>query len=394
MDKFKLKIIKITKVEKILLSILTLAIGFVYFIIPVSLSDKTVNSEIKDVNKVISSFNFIGEKKKLIVFEDTYANAIYENEGNIESHYINLKEEKEISLLDFIKDNQEFLFNQKIYELLLLKYPSKIVDILINQAKQTFVFEEDYLNVIYDVTNILDTKRNFNIKIYYNEIKDYLEFIPKIIQEYENETGFDYNPEKISVSFTFDDGPNGKKTQKLIAALEDYKMSATFFMVAYKLEYDSETVQKVYNSHSEVGYHSFYHEYFTRQSTNKVKEEFTKANNILNSITGGSFELTRPPYGDYNKTILQALDNVFVRWNIDTNDWRYKDAEYIKKHVLENISNNSIILFHDTYDTSIEAAISLMETLYLMDVQVLSVTELAKLRGIELQNHEVYYDFK
>lgn len=394
MDQFKLKKLKITKTEKIVLTLLTLAISFIYFIVPVDLSDKKVLNEVKDVKAIINNFNFPGEMKTKNVFNEEYANIVYLNDGNLDSHFVNLETETEISVLDFIKDDQEIFFYEKLKELLLLKYPSKIVDILISEAKQTFIFEQYYLTIYYDVTNLLNTKREFNIKVYYNEISEFLEFKPEISNNSQREDGFVYDPNKISVSFTFDDGPNGKKTQTLIDVLEDYKMSATFFMVANKLENDVATVKKVYDSHSEVGYHSYRHEYFTRQSSEKIKEEFAKSDAMLYQITGGHFKLTRPPYGAYNKTTLESIDNAFIRWNLDTNDWQYKDVEYIKKYVLDNISNNSIILFHDTYKTSIEAAISLIETLYLMDVQVLSVTELANLRNIELLSHEVYYDFK
>ena len=116
--------------------------------------------------------------------------------------------------------------------------------------------------------------------------------------------------------------------------------------------------------------------------------------NIFNDITGGNFKLTRPPYGSYTKTTLNAIDNAFIRWNLDTNDWKYKDPEYIKNYVLENISNNSIILFHDSYDTTVEAIYDLIPILYLKDIQVMSVTNLANLRGMTLENHVVYYDFK
>jgi len=394
MDQFKLKKIKITKTEKIIIVILTIMVSVVYFIVPVNLKDKEVEYKTHNIKNVLQKFIFDGQEQVKTVFENTYANVVYLNKGIVESHFINLETEKEIEFNDFIKDDKEDNFFNKIRELLLLKYPQKIVNILVNEAKKTYVFHEYYLSIEYDIANLLDTSRLFNLKVYYNEIVDYLEFKPIVSEESEVETGFSYDPSKVSVAFSFDDGPNGNKTQRLIDALEDYKMSATFFFVANKMDNDKITVKKVYDSHSEIGYHSYRHEYFTKQSTEEIKAEFAKSDSILNQITGGHFKLSRPPYGAYNKNVLNAIDNAFIRWNLDTNDWQFKDPEYIRKYVLDNLSDNSIILFHDSYNTSVEAAITLMETLYLMDVQVLSVSELAKLRNIELSNHEVYYDFK
>ena len=96
---------------------------------------------------------------------------------------------------------------------------------------------------------------------------------------------------------------------------------------------------------------------------------------------------------DFQK-VLESIDTPFVRWDIDTNDWRYHDAEYITKYVLENYSNGDIILFHDSYDTTVKAINKLVPILYNLDVQVLSITEYTKLKNINLENHKMYFDFK
>lgn len=396
MEQFRLKKLKVTKIEKVSVFILIILICFVYLFYPVNIVERIVsyNNAATDSKKVIKSFAFPGTFQKQMIFEDQYANVIHINNGQTESHFINVKEKKEVAFKDFVKDNMENAFLEKEKDLLLLKYPLLIVDVLVNDLDKTYVFEDDYLHITYNVSDEIETTRKFTLKIYYNEIASYLEFVPPIVESYENESGFIYDANKISVSFTFDDGPNGKKTQTLIDALEDYKMSASFFMVGNKLYYDAETVKKVYNSHSEVAYHSYKHEYFTRQSMTQIQEEFIISNNLLYEITGGHFKLTRPPYGAYNAQTLEAIDNAFIRWNLDTNDWRYRDVEYIKKYVLDNLSDGSIILFHDSYQSTIDAVLDLIKTLYLMDVQVLNVTELAKLKGVNLENHEVYYDFK
>ena len=393
MDQFKLKKIKATKYEKIVVSFLIMAICFLYLIYPVNMAKDDIKKDRNNIDDVLQSIGFKGTLQKKVVFDDIYVNAIYLNKGKTESHLVNADQEKEVGIDGFIKDSKEKDFSAKEKELLFLKYPSKVASLLM-KSKKTYLFEEGYLRISYDIKDKLETVRKFTLQIDYNDISEFLEFIPPSKEEAIRETGFIYDPSKISVSFTFDDGPNGKKTQELIDALEDYKMSATFFMVANKLSADSETVKKVYNSHSEIGYHSLYHESLPNQTTSIIQDEFIKASSLLYNITGSYFKMTRPPYGAFNQRILDATENVFVMWNLDTNDWRYKDPEYIKKYVLDNLVDGSIILFHDSYQTSVDAAKELMETLYLMDVQVLSVSELAKLKGVELQNHEVYYDFR
>ena len=158
-------------------------------------------------------------------------------------------------------------------------------------------------------------------------------------------------------------------------------MSATFFMLGNKILNDEETVKKVTNSHSEVGYHSFNHTSFIKQKISEVKNEYQTSDEIFYNLTSHYFKYTRPPYGSYNQKVLESIDTPFVRWDIDTNDWRYHDAEYITKYVLENYSNGDIILFHDSYDTTVKAINKLVPILYNLDVQVLSITEYTKFFG-------------
>ena len=393
MKKFKLRKVKITP-KDIQITIFILVMLLI-LIIPLKLGDNIVVSmPSKTPSEIIKSFNYEGELTSLNIFQNEYASILYKTDEVYKGHLINLKAEKEVLYNDFIKEEEINNFNNKIHELLLLKYPKIIVNILENDANKEYSFEDRELVIYFYPINNLETTRKFNIRVNYQEIYQYLNFDVTLDETYSNESGYDYDSSKRTVSFTFDDGPNNTKTIAILSALEDYKMSATFFMVGYKLENDAQTVISGAKSHSEIGYHSYKHSYFTKQSTDEIKREFKNSDDILYNLTGKHFILTRPPYGAYNKNTLNAIDNIFIRWNLDTNDWRYKDVDYIENYVLSNITDGDIILFHDSYATSVDAVIDLIEKLYMMDIQVVSVSKLAELKNINLENHEVYYSFK
>ncbi len=196
---------------------------------------------------------------------------------------------------------------------------------------------------------------------------------------------------KSSVAFTFDDGPNGKKTRKLIDALEQRGMSATFFLVGIKISGDEETVKYIHNSSSEIGYHSWAHKRMDLQSDKVINDEFKLSNEILYNLTGTYFKYTRPPYGSYSSHVINSLSTPFFRWDLDTLDWKDPNEERIIKYVLDNYKDGSIILFHDTYDTTVDIAIKLMDIFKEKDVQVMSLTELGIIKNVEYKNHEVYY---
>lgn len=378
--------------NKLIILILIILIMIIYLVYPKNLSDIIV------FNKPNEKTNIFDIKEDNIVSKTTMDNKyvfIVINENNkVVSKILDYKTNKELTFDDIIKKNKIVDMNKKISELLYYKYPTAVASLLDNYAQKDYLFYDSYILIKYNLSQeILETNRCFDLKVYYYEIKDYLNFeVP--IYSYKNEDGFDYDENKITIVFSFDDGPNGKKTQNILNTLEDYKMSATFFMLGNKLLNDEETVKKVTNSHSEVGYHSFNHTSFIKQKISEVKNEYQTSNEIFYNLTNHYFKYTRPPYGSYNQKVLESIDTPFVRWDIDTNDWRYHDAEYITKYVLENYSNGDIILFHDSYDTTVKAINKLVPILYNLDVQVLSITEYTKLKNINLENHKMYFDFK
>ena len=378
--------------NKLIILILIILIMIIYLVYPKNLSDIIV------FNKPNKKTNIFDIKEDNIVSKTTMDNKyvfIVINENNkVVSKILDYKTNKELTFDDIIKKNKIGDMNKKISELLYYKYPTAVASLLDNYAQKDYLFYDSYILIKYNLSQeILETNRCFDLKVFYYEIKDYLNFeVP--IYSYKNEDGFDYDENKITIVFSFDDGPNGKKTQNILNTLEDYKMSATFFMLGNKLLNDEETVKKVANSHSEVGYHSFNHTSFIKQKLSELKNEYQTSNEIFYNLTNHYFKYTRPPYGSYNQKVLESIDTPFVRWDIDTNDWKYHDAEYITKYVLENYSNGDIILFHDSYDTTVKAINKLVPILYNLDVQVLSISDYTKLKNINLENHKMYFDFK
>ena len=345
-----------------------------------------------DKNNYQKFFNFKGNVIKEVLIDNHYLSTLYMDDNKYVSHFIDLYLGKEIGINDLIKNNSIGHFNEKIEKLLKLKYPSSVIKKL-NKMDNAYFLDNNEMYIYYNNIDTIETTREFNLRVDYNEIKDFLIFKPVLNEVYQNENGYDYDPNKITVAFTFDDGPSDDYTIRIVKSLEEFKMSATFFMVGYKLEKYADIVKKVEESHSEVGYHSYSHTRFTEQTPLQIKNDFTKSDNLFFEITGNHLTLTRPPYGNFNKDVLNSINTAFIRWNIDTNDWKYKDTDYLVSYVLENIKNHAIILFHDSYQTSVEAASILMEKLYYQDIQVVNVTELAKLTNTSLEKHQMYYSF-
>lgn len=361
------------------------------------------NEKSDKVEKVEAVLNSLPENREVIskyVINSTYTNVLLHSnipeEVNVyESHVYDI-DGKEIIMEELIKKDKLDSFWNKVYELLALKYPEFIVNGIKNSTgSNAYEFKENEL-VIYFVNYTIDPIINelIFLKVNYNEIKEYINFSCVFDDIYVNETGFDYSKNKKTVALTYDDGPSGNKTSQILEILNKNKAHATFFMVGNKMKSDSSTVKKVYESGNEIGSHTYAHGNLKRQTLEERMEALSKVDEIYTNITGDTIKLLRPPYGAYKKEMLSEFNYSVVLWNIDTEDWRYRDVDRIIETVLDNLSDGSIILMHDSYNTTIEATERLLPILYSKGYQVVSVSELAKLKDVELESNTAYRKLK
>lgn len=363
-------------------------------------SDKQVNNTIV---KVEAEINEIPENRELVskfVINNKYTNillhSVLEEENNLYESHIYDSEGQEISIEKLLNEGTEEAFWNKVYELLVLKYPEFIVNGIKNtEGYKAYELKENEM-IIYFINYTFDPIINelITLRVNYNEVKDYINFSCVLDNLYSNESGFDYSKNKKTVALSYDDGPSGERTNKILTILNKNKAHATFFMVGNKLEKGKEIVKNVYNSGNEIGSHTYAHGNLTRQTHEERAFDLQKTDEIYNKITGDNISLMRPPYGAYKKDMLGEFNYSVILWNIDTEDWRYRNVDRIIETVLDNLSDGSIILMHDSYDTTIEATEKLLPILYSKGYQVVSVSELAKLKDVELEKNTAYRRFK
>ena len=317
------------------------------------------------------------------------------NNNRYESILFDYETGTEVTINSLIKSDKKEYFAEKITELLYLKYPKFIADVLSNFDKTNVYFMKDNELIIYyydyDITPAV--KEDLYLTVNYNEIKDYLDITVDLDSEYSNEDGSIINPAKKQIAITFDDGP-GAYTERLAGILEDNHAHSTFFMLGKNMNYYQDVIKKLYQDGNEIGYHSYAHKNFLRQNISDIQSEFNESNEILKSIIGEEITLTRPPYGSINSDVKKSLDTVFILWNIDTEDWRHKDALYLTNYVMNNVFEGAIILFHDIHKTSVDTMEKLLPLLYVEGYQLVTVSDLASINGVTLENHQTYRYFK
>lgn len=353
----------------------------------------------KDFNLKVEELIKQNEDKELVRnenFKDKFIYLEFQKDNECFSYFIDTVTGEEKDFFAYVKEDKREEFNTKIQNLLYLKYPKFIADSLsLEETQKTYQILQDELFIYYD-NSVIEPQvfEKLYLGVSYKEIQNCLDFAVSSSEETLEESGYSYDKNKKSVALTFDDGPNGEKTNKIVKLLEQNKAHATFFMVGNKMEYGKETILNVLNKGNEIGSHSYSHKNMKRMKIEDIMSDEEKTKEIFNNITGREIIYTRPPYGNINQKIKESLNTIFINWNLDTEDWLHRDKEYIVNYVMENVSDGSIILMHDLYDTTVEAVEELLPKLYAEGYQVMSISELAQLKGKTLEMHEVYRSIK
>lgn len=202
--------------------------------------------------------------------------------------------------------------------------------------------------------------------------------------------GIDVNGKMVAL--TFDSGPSDY-TERLLQSLQKNRAKATFFLVGSRLEYYPETVKKIASLGYEIGNLTWSHPELTKLSDKEIQSEIQKTNRQLLKLTGKCPTLLRPPYGEYNSKVAALADMPMIFWSVDTRDWETQDAKKTVDAVMRDVKDGSVVLLHDLYSETADAVEILIPKLQQAGYQLVTVSELAKYRGIEMKKGSAYYAF-
>lgn len=210
---------------------------------------------------------------------------------------------------------------------------------------------------------------------------------------YFNDDGtYDPSQHKTRIAFTFDDGP-GEYTDELLDCLEENNAHATFFMLGQNVGSWESTVQRMADIGCEIGSHSWDHPNLYDLSMDSVAKEFSDTDAALEKACGQKASVARAPYGNWSDDIISTVGKPFFTWSLDSMDWSYLDVNKDYDAVMNgDLTDGSIILMHDIYEPSVQAAIKMIPELVQKGYKLMTVSELAAAKGVTLQGAN-YSDF-
>lgn len=164
-------------------------------------------------------------------------------------------------------------------------------------------------------------------------------------------------------ALTFDDGPSAEYTPRLLDGLKERNIKASFFLLGRNIPGNEEIVERMQEEGHLIGNHTYNHVQLSAISEAEAREEILKTNNIIYEITGNYPQYMRPPFGSWKKNLELCVEMIPVFWNIDTMDWKSQDVSSILNIVFAEAEDGAIILMHDEYETSVEAALQIADHL-------------------------------
>ena len=140
----------------------------------------------------------------------------------------------------------------------------------------------------------------------------------------------DVKAEYKKIALTFDDGPHPYYTEELLDGLKERGVHATFFVTGEHAKLHPDVLKRMQEEGHLIGNHTYSHIQLTSKNREKFKQELIDTNAVIQEITGEEVEYVRPPYGSWEKSFEKE---------------------------------NDIILMHDYFDTSVTAALKVIDRL-------------------------------
>lgn len=164
-----------------------------------------------------------------------------------------------------------------------------------------------------------------------------------------------------NIYLTFDDGPVPEVTPEVLALLEEYNAKATFFCVGDNINKYPSLFNDIIKRGHKVGNHTFHHIKGWNTKDEDYYADIQATNELIHS------NLFRPPYGRITPKQHYHLkkDYRIIFWSVISYDYnRLLTPRRVWRNVRNSITNNDIVLFHDSIKAKENMLYALKNTLF------------------------------
>ena len=198
-------------------------------------------------------------------------------------------------------------------------------------------------------------------------------------------------PEK-KVAISFDAAWGADDTDELLRVLKENDVTTTFFLCGYWVEKYPEEVKRIAEAGHDLGNHSSTHPHMNQLTAEQITTELQDCHAAVKTLTGIEMNLFRPPFGEYNNTVVEtSYKNGYypVQWDVDSLDWKELGMEHEINQVLnhKHLGDGSIILFHNDAKFTPQALDPILKGLKEKGYEIVPISELIHRDSFEM-DHE------
>ena len=194
------------------------------------------------------------------------------------------------------------------------------------------------------------------------------------------------------IALTFDDGPRRSTTTRLLDGLAERGVNATFFLIGAQVEENQDVVRRMDEEGHQIGLHTYDHVRLTDLNRTDFNAQVEKSRALLKQVLGHNDFLLRPPYGMLDESVKAWAGCPIILWSIDPEDWKDMNTEREVKLIVSEAQDGAIILMHDIFPESVDAALQVVDQLHSQGYLFCTVDELFAARGIALESGEMYWN--
>ena len=192
------------------------------------------------------------------------------------------------------------------------------------------------------------------------------------------------------VALTFDAAWGSDKTEKIVQILKEKNVGGTFFLVGFWIEKNQDKVKIIDEAGIDIGTHSNTHPKMSTLSASQMNQELKSSMDMITKITGKEVKFFRPPFGDYNDSIINVATELglkTIQWDVETLDWKGLSANEILQRVKLSVKNGSIILCHNNSEHILEALPLMIDFLKSEGYEMVNISKLVYSSDYTIDNN-------
>lgn len=182
------------------------------------------------------------------------------------------------------------------------------------------------------------------------------------------------------VAITFDDGPHGENTPRLLDMLKARNIKATFYVVGDMLKYHPELLARMIAEGHEIGNHTVKHNSLARMSDEALLAELRACHEQIVAACGVPPKTMRPPGGAIKKSqkelMMKELGYPTILWSVDPLDWKRPGVDVVTSRIVNGAHPGGILLAHDLHKSTVDAMPATLDQLLAKGFEFVTISQL------------------